>query len=52
LTEQDGAVLVRRLMTVSLHPFVAFGFRFFIYPLIGNPAMKKSFEKLRAKLEE
>jgi hypothetical protein len=49
--EQDGSVLVTRTMTVSLNPIVAFLFRFFIYPLIGNPAMNKSFEKLKAKLE-
>jgi uncharacterized protein YndB with AHSA1/START domain len=50
-TEQNGSVLVTRTMTVSLNPIIAFGFRFFIYPFIGNPAMKKSFEKLKAKLE-
>jgi uncharacterized protein YndB with AHSA1/START domain len=49
--DQDGGVLVTRTMTVSLNPIVAFGFRVFIYPLIGNPAMKKSFEKLKKKLE-
>ena len=51
-TEQTGGVLITRTMTVTLHPFVAFAFRFFIYPLIGNPSMEKSFARLKAKLEK
>ncbi len=51
-TEQNGAVLITHTMTVSLNPFVAFAFRFFIYPLIGSPSMEKSFARLKAKLEE
>ncbi len=51
-TEQDGGVLVKRAMTVSLNPIVAFLFRFFIYPLIGRPSMDKSLALLKAKLEE
>ena len=39
-------------MTVSLNPIIAFLFRFFIYPFVGNPAMNKSFEKLKTNLEE
>jgi hypothetical protein len=50
--DQKGGVLVTRAMTVSLNPFVALGFQLFVYPLIGNPAMKKSFERLKKKLEE
>ena len=50
--EQDGGVLIRRTMTVNLNPLMAFVFRFFVYPLIGNPAMQKSFKKLKAKLEQ
>ena len=38
-TEQDGGTLVRRTMTVSLNPVLAFLFRFLLYPLIGSPAM-------------
>ena len=51
-TEQDGEVLIRRTMTLSLNPIVAFLFRFFVYPLIGSPSMDKSLAALKAKLEE
>ena len=50
-TEQDSAVLVKRTTTLSLNPFVALMFRFFIYPLVGNPMMNKSFAALKRKLE-
>ena len=50
--EQEGGVLIKRTMTVSLNPIVAFLFRFFIYPLIGRPSMDKSLAILKAKLEE
>src|SRR5689334_2882202 len=50
--EQNGGVLVSRIMTVNLNPFVAMAFRFFIYPFIGRPSMNKSMAKLRDKLEE
>jgi uncharacterized protein YndB with AHSA1/START domain len=51
-TEQEGGVLVERVMALSLNPIVAFLFRFFIYPLIGSPAMDKSLALLKAKLEK
>jgi hypothetical protein len=51
-TEQEGGVLVRRVMTLSLNPIVALLFRFFIYPVIGSPSMDKSLAMLKAKLEE
>jgi len=50
--EQNGGVLITRTMTVNLNPVVALAFRFFIYPLIGNPSMNKSLTALKAKLEE
>ena len=50
--EQNGGVLITRAMTVNLNPFVAFGFRFFIYPLIGRPSMNKAMAGLKTKLEE
>lgn len=50
-TEQNGNVLVTRTMTVNLNPLVAFGFRFFVYPLIGRPSMDMAMSKLKAKLE-
>jgi hypothetical protein len=50
--EQDGAVMIRRDMTLSLHPILAFLFRFFVYPLIGSPSMNKSLAALKVKLED
>ena len=50
--EQNDGVLVARTMTVNLNPFVALGFRFFVYPLIGSPSMNKAMARLKAKLEE
>ena len=50
--EQTRGVLITRTMTLSLNPFVAFAFRFLIYPLIGSPSMNKSLAALKAKLEE
>lgn len=50
-TEQNGGVLVKRTTTLSLNPITAFMFRSFIYPLIGNPMMNKSFAALKARLE-
>ena len=49
--EQNGGTLITRQVTLNLNPFVAFGFRFVIYPLIGNPAMQKANDRLKAKLE-
>ena len=51
-TEQNGEVLIKRIMTLSLNPIVAFFFRFFIYPLIGSPSMDKSLAALKTKLEK
>ena len=50
--EQGGRVLIRRRMTVNLDPLATLAFRFFIYPLIGRPAMDKSLALLKARLEE
>jgi uncharacterized protein YndB with AHSA1/START domain len=50
--EQNDRVLITRTMTVNLNPVVALAFRVFVYPLIGNPSMQKSFAALKAKLEE
>ena len=52
LGEQNGGIVITRTMTVHLNPFVALLFRFFIYPLIGNPSMNKSMGRLKQKLEE
>jgi len=50
-TEQNGGVLITRIMTVNLNLFVAFAFRFFIYPLIGRPSMNRAMAGLKTKLE-
>lgn len=50
-SEKNGGVLITRTMTVNLNPFVAFGFRFLIYPLIGKPSMDKSLAALKQRLE-
>ena len=50
--EQDGDVLITRTMTVNLNAFVAFAFRFFIYPFVGRPSMNRAMAGLKAKLEE
>jgi len=50
-TGQNGSVLITRTMTVNLNPFVAFAFRFFIYPVIGRPSMNRAMAGLKAKLE-
>jgi uncharacterized protein YndB with AHSA1/START domain len=49
--EQDGGVLVERMMTLSLNPIVAFLFRLFVYPLIGRPSMEKALAQLKERLE-
>jgi uncharacterized protein YndB with AHSA1/START domain len=50
-TEQNGEVLIERIMTVNLNPIIALGFRFFVYPLIGRPSMNRAMAGLKAKLE-
>jgi uncharacterized protein YndB with AHSA1/START domain len=50
--EQNGGVLIERRMTVSLHPVLAFLFRFLIYPFIGRPSMDKSMAALKTRLEK
>ncbi|MBX3038358.1 MAG: SRPBCC family protein [Anaerolineales bacterium] len=48
--EKENKVLITRTMKLNVNPFIAFGFTFFVYPLIGNPSMKKAFKNLKAKL--
>lgn len=50
-TQQNGGVLIRRIMTLSLNPIVAFLFRLFVYPVIGSPSMEKSLAALKKRLE-
>lgn len=46
--EKENKVLVTRTMRLELNPFMAFGFALFVYPLTGNPSMKRAFDKLKA----
>jgi uncharacterized protein YndB with AHSA1/START domain len=50
-TKQNESTLITRIMTVNLNPFVAFAFRFFIYPFVGKPSMNRAMAGLKAKLE-
>ena len=50
-TEQADGVMVTRTVTLNLKPIVAFAFRFFIYPLIGNPSMNKTMAALKTRME-
>lgn len=51
LTEQNGGVLIERVMTVTLNPVAAILFRFLIYPFVGRPAMDRSMARLKERLE-
>ena len=49
--EQGESVLVRRVMALSLSPFMTLLFRLAIYPLIGRPSMEKAMRKLKQRME-
>ena len=49
--EKETKVWITRTMRLDLNPFFAFGFALFVYPLSGNPSMKKAINNLKAKLE-
>lgn len=50
--EKDNKVLITRTMRLNVNLFIAIGFTFFVYPLVGNPSMNKVFQQLKAKLED
>ena len=50
-TSQDGGTLIERTLSMKMNPFMAFAFRLFIRPLIGQPMMDKAFARLRENLE-
>lgn len=52
LTEQNGGILIERVMTLSLNPVIALAFRFLVYPFVGSPSMNKSLARLKEKLEQ
>jgi len=48
---QEGGTLMERTLSMNMNPFMAFAFRLFIRPLIGQPMMDKAFAKLKEKIE-
>jgi len=50
-TPQEGGTLMERTLSMKMNPVMAFAFRLFIRPLIGQPMMDKAFVRLREKLE-
>ena len=51
LTEQPDGILVRREMTLRLHPLPAFVFRHLVYPIVGGPSMERAMTALKSNLE-
>lgn len=51
-TPQEGGTLMERTLSMKMNPLMAFAFKLFIRPLIGQPMMDKSFAALKAKLEK
>ena len=50
-THHEGGTLMERTLSMSMNPFMAFAFRLFIRPLIGQPMMDKAFVRLKERLE-
>ncbi len=50
-TPQKGDTLMERTLSMNMNPVMAFVFKLFIRPLVGQPMMDKSFAALKAKLE-
>lgn len=50
-TDHTDGVLVRREMTLRLHPLAAILFRHLVYPFVGGPSMERAMSSLKAKLE-
>ena len=50
--EQGDGVLVRRVMSLSMGPWMAFLFRAVIYPLVGRPSMENAMRRLKHRLED
>lgn len=49
--EKENQVLVTRTIRLNLNPLMAFGFTLFVYPLTGNPSMKRALQNLKARLD-
>jgi len=48
---QQGGTLMERTLSMKMNPVMAFAFRLFIRPLIGQPMMDKAFVRLKERLE-
>ena len=51
-TPEQGGTLVERTVSMKMNPLMAFAFRLFIRPMIGQPMMDKAFARLKEKLEK
>jgi len=51
-TPQEGGTLMERTLSMKMNPVMAFAFKLFIRPLIGQPMMDKAFARLKEKLEK
>jgi len=51
-TPQERGTLMERTLSMNMNPVMAFAFRLFIRPVIGQPMMDKAFARLKAKLEK
>ena len=43
---------MERTLSMKMNPVMAFAFKLFIRPLIGQPMMDKAFSSLKRKLEQ
>jgi len=50
-TPQADGTLMERTISMKMNPAMAFAFKLFIRPLIGQPMMDKAFARLKEKLE-
>ncbi len=50
-TPQKGGTLMERTLSMNMNPVMAFAFKLFIRPLIGQPMMDKAFAALKSRLE-
>ena len=51
-TPQKGGTLMERTLSMNMNPVLAFAFKLFIRPLIGQPMMDKAFSMLKSRLEK
>jgi len=51
-TPQKDGTLMERTLSMNMNPVMAFAFKLFIRPVIGQPMMDKSFAALKSRLEK